>query len=505
MDRVAGPQVIRWLPWVAPLLAVGFALAAPSQVGRATGLVSVGVVALAATRFPRRAAIALVVALPLDLYGMAGLYQMGVPRDVLSPVRFWPEATLLGLGLAAAAAFLRSDRRIDALDLVAVAYLILGTAYLLVPRLFLGHEPGAQINIYGRELGWRSDVMYVAVLLIGRRLPVGRKHDRASSCITRVVIGAGAVMAGLGLVEFAYPSAWNHLATAVLQVPKYQQQILNAVIPGTSSTDTLVYAKVGGHRLVRVGTFLEYQSLGFYLAICLGLCAELVARGRARRWGTPLMALLALALFLTQTRSAILAGAIAVALVFLPRPGRNPEGQGRIGLAVSAVLIAGDILFLAVGVGSRIGGNRVSDAAHASSFSTGLHVFLHHLLGRGLATAAGGGQEVALKGLASGFVVTEDQWLQIGTQLGIIGLALYVAICILSLYRLHRADRPDLFAPAGVQNATIGVLIGAAFLQPFINPAVSITLFLLVGMCIGRPGPRHERVTTPPVMSGRAP
>ena len=477
------------MPWIAPFVAVSFARVTPSHVSRATGLLALIAIVLASTRFPRQAGIALVAALPLDLYGMAGLYRLGVARAVLSPLRLWPEAALLGLGLAAVAAFARSDRRIDTLDLVAIAYVALGTAYLLVPRILVGSGVGAQIGFYGRELGWRSDVMYVAVLIIGRRLPFGPVRTAASTDLARVVIGAGGILAALGLIEFADPSAWNHFATAVLQVPNYQQQVLNAVSPGTTAHDILVYSKIGGHRFVRIGALLEYESLAFYLAICLGLCAELVARGRARRWGTPLMALLALALFLTQTRSAILAGAIAVVLVFLPRAGRRPDGQGRIGLALSGVLIVADILFLAGGVGSRFGGTHVSDAAHASSFSSGLHLFLHHPFGRGLATAAGGGQEVALKGLANGFVVTEDQWLQIGTQLGIIGLTLYIAVCLLSVHRLHRADRPVRIAPAGLENAMIGVLIGAAFLQPFINPAVSITLFLLVGVCIGPPAP----------------
>lgn len=494
-DLTAGRRLTRWVPWFAPAAALAFTLAKPSDVGRATGVITLVVIGVASARFPRQAAMALVAALPLDLYGMAGLYRLGVTRVVLSPLRFWPEAVLLGFGLAAAAAFVRSDRRIDALDVVAIAYVALGTAYLLVPRALVGHGLGAHIHFYGRELGWRSDVMYVAVLIIGRRLPLGPKRRQASTDLARVLVGAGGILAALGLFEFADPSAWNHFATAVLQVPNYQQQVLNAVSPGTTASNILVYSTVGGHRFVRVGAFLEYESLGFYLAICLGLCAELVARGRALRWGTPLMALLAVALFLTQTRSAILAGAIAVVLVFLPRAGRRRDGQGRIGLGLSGVLIVGDILFLVAGVGSRFGGTRVSDTAHASSFSSGLSLFLHHPFGRGLATAAGGGQEVALKGLANGFVVTEDQWLQVGTQLGIIGLALYIAVCVLSVYRLHRADRPDQIAPAGLENAMIGVLIGAAFLQPFINPAVSITLFLLVGLCIGPPAPSEEEST----------
>ena len=481
---------MRGLPWVAPLVAVAFARARPSEVGTATGVIAVLSIVVAAARFPRPAAVTLVAAVPLDLYGMAGLYQLGLTRAELSPLRFWPEAALLGLGLAASVAFLRSDRRLDALDGAAIAYVALGTAYLLVPRILLDQGLGTHINFYGRELGWRSDVMYVAVLIVGRRLPLGPKRAEATSTIMRVVIALGVVMAALGLFEFADPSAWNHFATSVLQVPEYQQQVLKTVIPGTSNTDILVYSRVGGHRFVRVGALLQYESLGFYLAICLGLCAEIVARGRARRWGTPLMAVLALALFLTQTRSAILAGAIAVALVFLARPGRRSEGQARIGLAVSAVLIVADVLFLVLGIGSRIAGNHQSDTVHAASFSSGLHVFLHHPFGRGLATAAGGGQEVLLKGLSGGYVITEDQWLQIGTQLGIIGLVLYISVAVLSLWRLRQADRPALIAPAGLENTMIGVLIGAAFLQPFINPAVSITLFLIVGICIGPPPAR---------------
>lgn len=465
-------------PWCAPVVVVGIVYLMPDRVADVMViLVGIGVVGLVATH-PQRAVMVMVTALPFDLYGTATLYRLGLPASVLKPLHLWPEAVLLGLALSAFAAFSRSERHLDALDLAALAYVGLGTAYLLDPGLFVGGALGAHLSFYARELGWHTDVEYIAALVLVRRIPFDAEQRAA---LARRVVCVGTILAALGLFEFADPSAWNHLSTSVLGVTNYQAQVLHALPTYASPTNIVSYGTLGGHRLVRVGSLLDYESLGFYLAVCLGLAAEMLFRGRSGRWGIPVLIVLALGLFVTQTRSAVLAGAVAIALAFRPGSGRIRAQRRRMLRALLVVAVAASVLFVVGHVGARLSGDQVSDGAHLSSIESGMRVLLANPTGRGLATAAGGGQTAVLRGQASGIIVTEDQWLQIGTQLGFAGLGLFALVCGLSVVRLGRRGKA---VPSAVQNSLVGLLIGGTFLQPLITAPLSLTVFALVGAAL---------------------
>jgi O-antigen ligase len=122
----------------------------------------------------------------------------------------------------------------------------------------------------------------------------------------------------------------------------------------------------------------------------------------------------------------------------------------------------------------------------------GIEIMADEPLGRGLATGAGGGQAAAGQGAISqsSVFVPEDQWLQIGTQLGVLGLAIYVGALILMLRRLRpRGQLPDdqdaNTCAGGARIALVGILAGGLFLQPFIEPVISWTVFALCGLAVG--------------------
>jgi hypothetical protein len=111
----------------------------------------------------------------------------------------------------------------------------------------------------------------------------------------------------------------------------------------------------------------------------------------------------------------------------------------------------------------------------------------HYPLGRGLATGAGAGQNAQAKGLVKqvDIFVPEDQWLQIGTQLGILGLAIYSGELILMVMRLRPRDTTESDAAicaSGVRNGVLGIIVGGLFLQPFIGPVIAWTVFALSGL-----------------------
>jgi uncharacterized protein YjeT (DUF2065 family) len=477
--RLSRPFLVAGGVSVVAALAV---VAAGSRVAYVIGaLAGAGLVAVVA-RYPQRAVLVLVTLLPFDQYAMAALYRLGMPAAALRALRYWPEAVLAGLALVALWVWQRSSRRVDALDWAVLAYVGLGTAYLLAPGFFVGNAAGADLSLATRGLGWHTDVMYIAVVAIARRIPFSA--DQKAALVRRVVL-VGVVLALLGLFEFVQPASWNHLATAVLQVPTYQAEVLGALPGNTSLNSVVLYVVLGGHKVARVGSVLDYETLGFYLAICLGLMAEWLVRRRGGRWGPPAFLVLALGLLVTQTRSALIAGAVAVAMAFRPRPGRVRAERRRLGRALLVVVAAAAVLILFGHVGARLGGDAASDSAHLSSGEAGLKVILDNPFGRGLATAAGAGQTAATEGQAHNIVVAENQLLQIAMQLGFVGLALFALVLGLLIARTERLSSP--FA-AAAENSLAGLLIGGLFLQPFITDPVSITMFVLLAVAVPGPG-----------------
>lgn len=484
----------RVLLWLAALVCVyAVARAEPRHLLAASGAVVGAGGALLVSRYPLKASLLLVTALPFELYGSAALYRIGVPAGLLRAVRFWPEVVIAGLAVAALARSRRRGRaRLDGADLAALAFICIGTIYLLVPQPFVSAPIGAHLGLYARALGWRSDVMYVALFLLARRLHLGAPAARR---VLNRIVAVGTVVAALGLFEFAAPGVWDRVAAGTLQVPGYQLHVLDALPVGSGLGSVEVFGTLGGRHLVRVGSVLDYESLGFYLVICLAGVAELWARGRQARWMPAAFVVLALGLFVTQTRSGILAGAIAVGLALRPGAGRRQVQLRRVAAGLAAAAILGGGLYLFGHVGSRLAGDRTSDSAHAVEVHQGFQALWRYPLGRGLATAGPQYKRSALNaaglstyyaGPATGIAVTDDQWLAVGTEMGVLGLAAYAAMCVLVLRRLGRSSTeagPDGGEVAGAAgNALVGVLIGGTLLQPFISPAVSVTLFALAGL-----------------------
>jgi O-Antigen ligase len=489
----------RWV-WLLPIPFYEFIRHEQLRLHQMTAAIIAVWLVVAIARRPAVGLIAMVVLLPFDTYLLAALLRIGVPAAVIRPLRLWQYGIAIGLAFAAARRFRQRRQRFDSLDKIVLAYLALGSAYLVLPHLFVGNAVGAYLPFYSRELGWRSDVFYAALFLIVRHL-----HLRADE-VERAVKGllmSGGVVAGIAVFEFFDKGSWNHFAVKVVRVTRYQQVVLNYV-PSQSfnPNSVLAYGTSGGHSFVRVGSVLDYETLSFYMALCLGVAAEIIARARAKAWLLAAVPIMGLALLVTQTRSGLIAGAVAVLVGLRAQIGRSIVQRLRLSLTIALVVVMALPFVLFSHVGHRFLGD-TSNSLHHGAFNNGVTAMQHHPLGRGLATSAGAGQQVAsnstgvskaaLVAAAAGeqpVLVTESQWLEIGTQLGFIGLAVFAAMSLMMIKRLRprspSAAMADSAMPgAGARNALIGLLVGGTFLQPFINVAMSFTVFALVGMGVG--------------------
>lgn len=483
--RIAGRT---WI-WVTPLFVLEVIRHGESKAIRLIELlIAVGLLSFL-VRKPSRALSALVIGLPFSTIALAALLRMGLPASVVRSLGFWKEAMVLGIALAALRRVLnnrsadQSQRlKFDRADRFGFAYLALGTLYLLLPGLFVGSGPGAGLSFYARELGWRSDVLYVGLFLVVRHC--GLTSEEVNRLFRQFVIVAS-VVAGVGIFEFFATNTWVRFVTKTIKLTDYELRVLRIANP----TYQEVYGSVGGHHFPRVGSvLLNYLDAGFYLVLALAIAVEFFTRGRPGwfvRLGVPLISV---ALVFNQGRAALVAGVIAALLGLRTQIGRSVAHAERLGFALAIALVACIPLIASSGLAHHYVASQGSNTSHITSTRYGLQALSRHPMGTGLATGAGAGQLASLKGLETTqtFIVSEDGYLNIGIQLGYAGLVLYV----LALLYMVRALRPvpglnsasSYSGPAfGARNALIGLLIAGLVLQPFVSQVVDWPVFALCG------------------------
>src|SRR4051794_361582 len=185
LRRWGGLVVIRATVLVARAGAAG----GPHRAGMiAAGLAAVLLFVIAAAR-PAFALTALVIVLPAQLVVSAWLYHLGVPGSAAHALGNVKD--VLVAALVARAVMQRPVRRLDTLDKVALGYVILLTAYLVVPTLGGGVLGSATWHV--RLLEWRVLSYAALVVLAVRRLPVGERVVRR---LAAVVLAVGLVVAG---------------------------------------------------------------------------------------------------------------------------------------------------------------------------------------------------------------------------------------------------------------------------------------------------------------------
>ncbi|MDQ2754860.1 MAG: O-antigen ligase family protein, partial [Actinomycetota bacterium] len=408
------------------------------------------------------AATVLFLGVVFNIVALSVLFRIGVPASVVQAASLWKEGVVGGCLLAVL--HRHAFRRPDAIDLAAGAYVALGTLYLFVAGLSHGNVGGAHLSLYDRSRGWVSDVLYVAAFLTFRHLRLGRT---VVDTVFRRVLIVTVTTAVIGIFEAIFSAPWNYLAVKILGVTTYRHVVLHEHPSAAFRLDDVrVY---GAHQIIRIGSVLfSYISIGFVFAIGLGIAAELVARGRTPRWIAVSMPILGVALLLTQTRSAIIAGVLATVFALRRRSGKSLAARARLARALAVVLVVVLPVIIASGALGRFSAAGRSNADHLKSLHTAVDVMTANPMGLGLSTAAGGGQVVQQEAATSTLIVSESQYLQVGTQLGFVGLILYLLLLAVLLRRLLRRDSDD---PAGaaagaMSNVAVGVLVGAIVTIP---------------------------------------
>jgi hypothetical protein len=478
------PSPRRYVPdraaavWLAAILIIGVIYYSPKHIVSAqtavTLLLAAGIV-LTAARWPDRSLIVLITFLPFQGLMLALLYRWGMPTSIVRHLSAWKESLALGVVIAGARCFIAEGRRADALDRLGLGFVLLAAIYLAMQTAII---PSAPSSTSVKLLGFRQDAGFVLLLLGARHARLGPRFlDRAG----RVALLVAAVVGGIGIFEALDPSGWNQFVVGTVRYTFYEVQILHT--QPLNFYNIIDYGTIGGTTIIRIGSvFLSPLSLGFYLVLGFAVGLERVARGLARPWVMISLLVVISALLLSQTRSAILAALIVTFLATRPKPGDRSHWRAQLALVLAAVAVIAVPTALATGLGARLiaSTSNPDNAGHLTAFATGISTISHHPLGLGLGTSAGTGQRFQASGTQA--VVPENNYLQLGVELGIAGMLLFIAITIAAVRMLRRVTRVDSHHVQVAAGAALaGLAVGAWFLQTWTDFSVAWTVWGLAG------------------------
>jgi hypothetical protein len=447
---------------------------------------------VAAARRPDRALLALVVVLPFQLFTLSWLHARGVPLGLLRGAGYWKEAAVAGIALTAARRFRAAERRLDAIDVTALAFLGFAAAYALVPRLFSDIAP---LDSTVRYVGFRQVGGFVLVALAARHLSLPQAFVRR---LVAVVVAVAGVSAAVAAYEMLFSDRWNDLVVNTLQVPAY---LAATDAPLRDPTDVRIYSEIGGREILRVGSVIMSLSYGFFLLPALGLLMARLGRPVRAAWTGGLIALVGIALLMTQTRSAIVGAAVIVAVIVFGTSDHqvlSRAARERIALLVVAGVLVALPVAASGGLLDRFQGAATGEdqaqEQHRDSIGRGFGEVLTHPLGNGLGTTAGTGQR-----FGNAVVVADNSYLQIGNEIGAVPMVLFVVLVVLMARELHRLGTSEAI---GIRAALLGTVVGAFFLPAWMELAVSWTAFAVVGTALGAeagvPAPSSSDATRQP-------
>lgn len=452
-----------------------------------SGLVAL-IAILAASTWPGAAIGCALAFVPLQIALMAFLYKHGAPAGLVRDAGYIKDAAVGGVCLAAVTRRGHSTRsprpRTDMLDRLAIAYLGIATAYLVLPIVFPDVLGGQTFSV--RINAWRLDCLFVVLMLAARRVAL---PPQTLWRLRGVVIIVAALMCAVGVWESVSNTGYNNFIVHTLGVPFYQADILHVSPP--PGYDYIVHGTVGGASLVRVGSLLVDEIvLGFYMVLPLALGIERISESRPRLIAVLGIVAGGVTLVLSETRSAILSGGVAILLSVWLGFRRRSTSRFR----TTVLLVAAAVLIVPLTAHSTvrqrfdslIGNSHDTDNQnHISASRAGLNEVLHHPEGRGL----GANPATGLRNQTTNVVVTENSYLQVGTELGAVAMLLFIGMYIALLARLRRIARRDDESgrlAAACWLAGSGLFVGGFFLQIWPAFAVSLTFWGLAGIATAK-------------------
>ena len=339
--------------------------------------------------------------------------------------------------------------------------------YCALSLIWLFIQPDKTLWLWG----FRYDVLPFLFLLFVRRA----NWQRASALIKTALVSATVVVIFGLLQSTILPQNFLENFGYAPYSGEYTPGVAVASCQYLEHTQTVCRA---------VSTFGGPTRYGTYLLLILGLLLPLVIAAKqsilAKAGIYTLLALSLLNIFLTYSRSIWIGTSLAAFATFFIARARTKCSLRTIGLGViaifTAILITGTAL-----VFSNIDLKTVlirasSTSAHAQLFKEGTQKLIAQPLGYGLGTA--GPASVHFEKF-----LPENWYLQIGLEIGIAGLVIFLGILFLLFKNLLKPARADTDAKKlGLFFALFGIAIAGLFTHSFEETTTVLILFGFIGI-----------------------
>jgi len=379
--------------------------------------------------------------------------------------------------------------------------------------LMLALTPVAVVIATRRGL-WRSllDDWVIRVALV-----YGVLH---AALVVLLYQGVQATLAGLA-IDLRYVLFFVLVYVAMKAAPQYRRQMLAVALAGAVivvgfatlqlflpadilshigySKDTIApYLTVDKNPdYIRVNSTLRGPNpLGAYAGMVLGLLAAVYVQRKAWLQGKKMAIFMAIltvcsvvALWISYSRSSLVAGMVTVAIVVVAAMGRMISRKAWIGAAIASLAIVG---VLALNQDNQLvsnvllhenqeGGSSVSsNEGHVTSLATGVELLIRQPFGGGVGST----------GSASLYtdapIIIENQYLFVAHETGWLGLLLFGALFGLILARLWhgRADWLSL----GMFASGIGLALIGLLLPVWVDDTVAIVWWGLAAVALAKGG-----------------
>jgi hypothetical protein len=382
---------------------------------------------------------------------------------------FFPAASAIRLGYAKeliiGVAFLsgwrRRPRPLARVDLVGLGLLVLVGVYMLAPL-------GPAIGI--RYVAARANVGFIAVFLAARWLVDSDKLRQRAQLVIPCIAG---VVASLGIWNRLGPDTWSNWVDTIGILP-FRRGVMNA--PTIGAVEKVPF---GGGEVIRAGSVLfSPNDLAYFMIVIVGLIAGRMVCRVSKPWEPFIGGLCTLCLFFTFSRSAMALFALGGLVV--------AAASGRLSRAIGVVYTGGIVLILVVvllGAGDQLAsGTNANDqrtAGHISAITHAAGQVIAHPAGSGLGTTG----SASVRFDTGGFQ-TENFYLHVGVEVGVLGAIGMVAFIVIVMRMLWRRARESGGLAIGVAGALAAVATGGLVLETFSELATGWTLWLLAGLAL---------------------
>jgi len=433
-------------------------------------------VAVLSLRWPVATAVAFIAFTPFNRFALMLIYHVTGSATITKGFQLWKEALLGAILLRLIYDLaMTPDRRhtVRFMDLLVLGFILIGVVYLVYPG-------PVNIDFFTRVEGLRADTTFMFAYYAGRGLHINR---RKLKWIILAIVPGSVIMGLVALWQFISPTTSNEIFNLLgyPQFVAYQGQLgdFEAVrtrdLPGA---DTLPRAS---------SLLLSDLALSFYQVFAASLAAAFFFASRRLRelvWNGAFLALMAVTLVVTLSRSAIAcgAGALLAAAIYSRSLGRFAM-LGVLGSGVVALVLVAGLVHLST-VEAMVNLQDPSSIQHQADLQLSIETIKQYPFGRGIGTAGNIGQ----KQLGSAGLTNESWYLQLGTEMGVWTMVLYAGLVALVALMaawnyLKVKDYWLRVLCLTVASTGAGMFVLGNFLHAWENTPLSIVFWLMAGLC----------------------